>query len=268
MQRKSRKTPEVTIGADPELFAYDAKKGMFVSVHDLLPGTKYAPCQVPRGAVQVDGVAAEFNIKPATTEAVFLKSLESVRNTMTNIIRAKNPDIVLLAQPTATFNPEYWKTLPPETLALGCEPDYSAYTKTANPKPATDKPFRTGSGHVHIGFEGCDQNDPNYVDTVCDLVKELDFVLYRQSLKWDKDETRMELYGQPGAFRFKPYGLEYRTLSNKWLARKETAAFVFRATKAVTKMFLAGQRFVEDFKNSDKVYEDFLSHRKIPVYQE
>lgn len=265
--KTSRKTPAVTIGTDPELFAYDAKKGMFVSVHDLLPGTKYSPCKVPRGAVQVDGVAAEFNILPAQTEAVFLRSLDSVKNTMSKIIQQKNPDIVLLAQPTAHFNPEYWSTLPPSALALGCEPDYNAYTRKANPKPETTKPFRTGSGHVHIGIEGIDQNADDYVDFVCDLVKELDFVLYRQSLKWDMDEERMELYGQPGAFRFKPYGLEYRVLSNKWLARKETASFVFRAAKATTKLFLAGQRLAADFKESDKTYENFLSHRKVPIYE-
>lgn len=261
------KIPVVTIGCDPELFAYDAKKGMFISVHDLLPGTKHSPCTVPRGAVQVDGVSAEFNINPAKTEAVFLKSIEVVKATLTEIIKSKNPDVILLAQPTAHFNPEYWKTLPASALALGCEPDYNAYTREANPKPETVKPFRTGSGHIHIGIEGCDQNDKNYIDSVCSLVKELDFALYRQSLKWDKDEERMELYGQPGSFRFKPYGLEYRPLSNKWLAKKETTSFVFRAAKAVTSMFLAGQRFAEDFSKSSMNYEDFLTHRKIPVYK-
>lgn len=262
-----KKKRNITIGADPELFAYDEKKGMFVSVHDILPGTKGSPCLVPRGAVQVDGVSAEFNINPASTEAVFLKSLSVVQKVMTSIIKSKNPDIILLAQPTAHFHPEYWGMLPADALALGCEPDYNAYTKQANPKPETDKPFRTGSGHIHIGYDGCDNNAPDYVDNTCDLVKELDFVLYRQSLKWDKDEERMELYGQPGAFRFKPYGLEYRVLSNRWLASEKTSSFVFRAAKAVTSMFLEGQRFAQDFSKSSLTYEEFLINRKLPVYQ-
>jgi len=37
-------------------------------------------------------------------------------------------------------------------------------------------------------------------------------------LKFDKQKNRRAFYGQPGLFRKKPYGIEYRTLSSFWLA--------------------------------------------------
>ena len=262
-----KNSPKITIGADPELFAFDSLSNTPVSVHDLLPGTKHSPCKVPRGAVQVDGVAAEFNIIPATTSAVFLKSIRTVHNTLDQILKSKNSLLVLKAVPTVYFSEEYFASLPTEAKALGCEPDYNAYSGEANPKPETGKPMRTASGHIHIGWDTCDQASPDYIQNCRGLVKELDFVLYRQSLNWDRDEERMELYGKPGAFRFKSYGLEYRVLSNRWLASDETIKFVFAAAKAVTSQFLQGLTSSADYKQSSLTYSNYLKSRNLPVYE-
>ena len=53
----------ITVGADPELFV---KKGRsFQSAYGMIPGTKQKPKKVIKGAVQVDGMALEFNIDRA-----------------------------------------------------------------------------------------------------------------------------------------------------------------------------------------------------------
>jgi hypothetical protein len=57
---------EFKIGADPEFFLRDKATGKFVSAHGLIPGTKRQPMKVDKGAVQVDGMALEFNIDPVT----------------------------------------------------------------------------------------------------------------------------------------------------------------------------------------------------------
>lgn len=259
---------EVTIGCDPELFAFSGE--LPVSVHDLLPGNKYHPCKVPRGAIQVDGVAAEFNIEPTTDKKIFIKNITHVKGIMEKLLKAKNSSLSLRAVPTVHFDAKYFSDLPTETKVLGCEPDYDVYSWKANPKPETDKPMRTGSGHVHIGWsipkmDGSASSDPAYQEIVRNMVKELDFVLYRQSISWDKDEERMELYGRPGCFRFKPYGIEYRTLSNAWLASKELMAFVFDASKVVAERVLNnGKTLYNTFENSGELYERYLKRHNVP----
>ena len=54
---------EAKVGADPEIFLGDADGGL-VSAYGLIKGDKEHPFPVTNGAVQVDGMAAEFNIDP------------------------------------------------------------------------------------------------------------------------------------------------------------------------------------------------------------
>lgn len=210
---------KLSYGCDPELFVYDTVREMFVSAHDLIPGTKEAPHGVRWGAIQVDGVATEFNIIPAYTKNEFLDYIDWVRNELLSHVRNNLPKAELKAHPTVFFDPEYFSSLPFEARLLGCSPDFDAYTGLENEPPSTDKPMRTGSGHVHIGWtEYADPNDPEHFKTCCELVRALDKTVYEASLKWDKDTTRRTLYGKKGSFRPKFYGLEYRPLSNAYLA--------------------------------------------------
>lgn len=253
---------KITVGADPELFAF--RGDVPISVHDLLPGTKWSPCKVPRGAIQVDGVAAEFNIEPAHDKKTFIRNLTHVHRVMEKILKTADPTLRLRAVPTVHFEQSYFDDLPSESKALGCEPDYNAYHMTPNPKPETTKPMRTGSGHIHIGWEGCDKTRPEYVPLVGNIVKELDFTIGRQAVLWDNDTERMDLYGAPGSFRFKPYGLEYRVLSNRWLARKELMAFIFDATVATVKNVLDGKVIAPKYHESEIGYRYYLQKHEIP----
>ena len=62
------------IGADPEVFVTD-KNNQFVSAFNMVPGDKAKPYPVPFGAVQVDGMALEFNIEPASTRQEFIHNI-------------------------------------------------------------------------------------------------------------------------------------------------------------------------------------------------
>jgi len=272
----AKKVNEILIGADPELFAYDPGN-VPVSVHNLLPGTKWNPVEVPRGAIQVDGVAAEFNIKPAANRMDFMRNIKSVRGLLTKVLQSNAPELELRATPCAHFPTDYFDSLPEVVKLLGCEPDYNAYTRKVNEKPVTTKPMRTGAGHIHVGWESEDDllEQPEHFDTCCDLVQELDFTLYHNSKKWDHDEERRELYGAMGAFRPKKYGLEYRVLSNAWLGNPMIQMYVFDTTKAVSSLFFKGVSVIAAYRkkygkssidNKDE-YNSVLSSLHVPVFE-
>lgn len=217
---------EIMIGSDPELFV--KKDGKFVSGHELIPGTKEAPHPVPAGAVQVDGTALEFNTKPAATLRAFHRSSNMVIKALKNMIPN---DFELAAVPVAEYGKEYMKTLPFKAIELGCSPDYNAYTGAENPIPNVDLPFRTGSGHIHIGWTNVENPYDDLHMLECRaLVKMLDLYLGVPSLLIDPDKRRRELYGRAGAFRPKTYGVEYRVLSNFWVLDPKLRKWVWDNT--------------------------------------
>ena len=53
---------------------------------------------------------------------------------------------------------------------------------------------------------------------------------------WDGDHKRRQMYGAAGAFRPKTYGMEYRTLSNKWIFNPKIVDFVYRGVERALKL--------------------------------
>lgn len=235
------------IGTDPEVFLRDSS-GKFVSGHDLIPGTKDKPFFVPDGAIQVDGVALEFNTAPAATADEFSSNIKSVMSSLHEHYSNVRPDCVFAIEPTAFFDKDYFDSLPEEPKILGCTPDFNAYTGNENSPPHTDEPFRTGAGHIHIGWgRGFSISDPDHFELCRNVVKQLDTILYPSSLLWDSDNKRRTLYGKIGAFRCKSYGVEYRPLSNAILKAEFIQKFVFDATvHAVDLLMNKGVVLVED----------------------
>lgn len=219
----------LTVGADPEVFV--RVRDVFVSGHTFPCGTKETPRRVDNGFVQVDGCALEFNVSPSETKAEFVDNTIKVFRDLNNLVRSINPEASLVAQPTVTFGQEYLSSLPKKVTCLGCNPDWNAYTLVENSPPDSDRPFRTGSGHVHIGFtEDANPLATDHLKKCANIAKELDYFLGLPSLMWDTDTERRCLYGRPGAFRPKPYGMEYRVLSNAWLRSKKTMEIVYDQT--------------------------------------
>lgn len=218
---------EILIGADPEIFV--KRDGALISAHGLVEGTKESPKPVSLGAVQVDGMALEFNIDPASNEDQFVHHINTVMAQLGDMV----PDCELEVVPVAHFGRDLIDAQPEEAKELGCEPDYDAYTGRENNPPNAEVPFRTAAGHVHIGFcESADIRDANHKDMCEALVRELDVYLGLASLFFDNDTVRRELYGRAGAYRPKSYGCEYRVLSNQWLADEELMRWVVRSVNA------------------------------------
>lgn len=225
-----------TFGCDPELFVVN-DEGVFVSAEGLLPGTKDEPYKVDGGAIQVDGMAAEFNIDASDNFNDFSDRIDTV---MHQLKKHLPKGYGLRAQSSVEFSPEVWEKSPDKAKELGCTPDFNAWTGGVNPPPvAPDKPrMRCAGGHVHIGWRpDGDETNRDHVRHCRDLVKQLDWYLGGWSVRADTDPARRLLYGKAGACRYKPYGVEYRVLSNFWVVNMTRRKMMWnRLQKAIFAM--------------------------------
>lgn len=224
----------ILIGTDPEFFV--KSNGKHISAHGLVEGDKQNPQVVQGGAVQVDGMALEFNTDPASTREEFSYNIHQV---LVALRRLVPKEFEFDFSPVAHFGAEYIAEQPEKAKELGCEPDFCAYTGKVNETPDANGDFRTAAGHIHIGLERkLSPSEQQKLIILCDLFMGL------SSLSWDSDVKRRELYGKAGCFRVKPYGVEYRTLSNAWLSTPELQEHVFDlATLAASNL----DNFVEIF---------------------
>lgn len=195
----------VTIGADPEVFVLD-DSGEIGSAIGRIGGSKENPIPLDGGgAIQEDNVLAEFNIDPATTAKGFIYNIKSVMNQLEEVV---GPLVIKSSH-------EYLKSVLMEygeqALTFGCDPDVCAWTGKTNQSPNPYTTLRTAGGHLHIGYE--DHNE----DLNISIAKMCDIFLGVPSVLMDNDGLRRKLYGYAGSMRHKPYGVEYRSLSNFWL---------------------------------------------------
>lgn len=237
----------LTIGADPELFLVDVA-GKFISSIGKVGGSKHRPRDIGEGcAVQEDNVAVEYNIAPAKTVDEFLRYNAYALNTIAKEMADKGLFLSITA--SKVFDDDQLQV--PAAQEFGCDPDFNAWTRKENPRPvASNKALRSAGGHIHIGSP---------LDRL-QLVRWCDVILGLPSIFEDKDTQRRELYGKAGAFRGKPYGVEYRTLSNYWLQSEEMMRRIWGRVEEVAmhveeKHILAdneGEEIQRAINNSDK----------------
>lgn len=214
---------QFTLGADPEVFV--KHNGKAVSVFETgLPGNKKEPFKTQSGALQQDGFAAEFNIDPTPANDFnrfnqnIVATLAALRDNLNKGTKVYN----LAIQPVMDFDPDYMAAQPEHVKELGCDPDFNAYTLKKNPMPDGDRAFRSGAGHIHFGW-GADipVDNEDHMEICAGFVRMLDATVGLFMTYIDREPRRRELYGKAGAFRPKPYGVEYRTPSNAWITTRD-----------------------------------------------
>lgn len=216
----------VLIGADPELFV--AHEGKVSSAIGLIGGTKDRPRWVDLGALQEDNVLLEFNVDPAGDSGEFIRNIRSVIGTARDVLSDFKREIVQDLS-SHSFSQDELESFGKPAFVFGCDPDFNAWTRKVNPKPAAADPgLRTAGGHLHIGYDHIQEVNP-VLNT--NIIRMCDYRLGLPSVLMDKDDRRRELYGKGGAMRHKSYGPEYRTLSNFWLNSDELIAWAFQGAK-------------------------------------
>jgi len=208
------------LGADPELFLVNPNTGKFISSIGRIGGSKDFPMPIGEEcAVQEDNVAVEFNIPPCKTADDFVKYINYNLSYLTE--RAKEMGLELYIKPSARFDED--ELAHPAAQEFGCEPDFNAWTGKPNPRPQCNDPnLRSAGGHIHIG---CTKKN------ALSIIKAMDLFVGCPLLEYDQDEQRRLLYGKAGAFRYKPYGVEYRTASNVWISSEKLIRWVWSQTQ-------------------------------------
>ena len=206
------------LGCDPEVFL--KKKNKLISSIGRIGGNKQFPFQVPDlppgFTLQEDNVSLEFGIPPASTK-------EEFRESIFKIMKAGKQLTHLSYSPhsSAEFPPDQLED--PRSEIFGCEPDFNAWTRDVNPPIERFKPtLRSAGGHVHVETNLHKEN----------VIRAMDLYLGVPAMLMDVEgDKRRLLYGKAGAFRPKPYGVEYRTLSNFWIFNPKHIDWIWDETE-------------------------------------
>lgn len=224
-----------TIGTDSEVAIHDGKT--YRSIIGMIKGSKHNPVLTPFGNIQEDNVFAEFAINPVDSEGEFVKLINAAKTHLEGLLNPNGFDIHInscIELPDFELqNPDVWE--------FGCEPDYNAYTGRQNPRPENPGNRRVAGGHIHVGHpEAMRDKNKRW------LIKYMDLYLGLPSVVLDDtEESRMRriFYGKAGSFRPKPYGVEYRTLSNFWIRDEELMRWAYRQTAKAVQAFEAQPQY-------------------------
>lgn len=243
---------QAQIGADPELFVM-RKDGTSLPIFGLVGGTKEEPMPLFPGndklkgfAYQEDGAALEFNVPPTGRYDQFVGNIDAAMEALkTQLLAPKGLRIVNARDISLTR--EHLQH--PLAQSIGCLPDHYAYDeKLPNYRRTPFEAVELGNrryagGHIHVAYNKA-AVPPNI------FAQYMDVFVGLSTVNLDKQEGRRKFYGLPGLYREKPYGIEYRTLSNFWLFQGND--YMYRLSNAVLR--LAGGTYQEDF------VEDTLQH--------
>lgn len=215
---------KITLGADPELFFVNSS-GELIPSENIIEGSKTNPKPITELGhfVLNDNVMAEFNIPPSETFKEFNENIETVKNYLAE--KAAEVDCSLYINPSGEFKLENLLSAS-KFNEFGCEPDLSIYNFTNRIHIDEYSPKRYAGGHIHCGYDKV-----KYPNIETRIVEMMDLLLAVPSVILDSDDSRRMFYGQAGRYRIKPYGLEYRSLSNFWIEHQEYMEFVFNQSK-------------------------------------
>lgn len=209
------------IGADPELFLI-TENGVPYPACGKIGGTKSEPLFFTEQghAVQEDNVAVEFCIPPCETSTELQENI-SICLDHINLIKPK--ETIISRSPSLYFREEDLQS--DQAKLFGCSATFNHWTLRMNRPPKTNTTLRTCGGHIHLGWENPEEKD------CIGVLAALELFLGVPSIIMDTDEDRRKLYGKSGEFRFKPYGVEWRVLSNFWIFSPIHISWVWEGIK-------------------------------------
>jgi hypothetical protein len=206
---------ELLIGMDAEFFL--KREDRFIAAARVIPGLKTDPHKLQYGVCHPDGLSLEVGAPPADTPLGMVKNLFRVLGEVQELYLTPTGTTIAYTEEVRVASVTGAQ---PEDLVFGCGSEFDAYSdsmyKTAD---APNQTCRYSGFHIHLGFT---KDQPSNVFTYKDmsrLVRALDVVFEEAGLSTTRQ--RATQYGGKGAFRVKPYGIEYRMMDCTVITSKE-----------------------------------------------
>ena len=212
-----------SFGSDPEFILID-EKGNLKSAINVIKRSKEKKINLNGNFYFYDNVLAECTVKPSFSKK---EAIDNIRESLLGCANLVHPfKITTIA--SGQYNDKELDHK--DSRKSGCDAEFCAYklkkVSSKKIKKAIKKSnFRTAGGHVHLGTTLGQSHE-----TCIMLVRMLDLFLGIASLTLDPSDdgfARRKLYGAAGRYRQPSYGVEYRTLSNFWLASPELVELVY-----------------------------------------
>ena len=255
----------ITLGGDPEFF-FANKEGTTIGSEKILPKdgissspegnvTYGAENNKNTGKTVIDGVQAELHPRASTCREVLASEIALCFRSLKDTLQAKGVKVVVA--PLVDVSQNEIDSLTPQSQVFGCEPSRNIYQNAEESSIKVDaKKYlkRSAGGHVHLGnyyanvlneaARNLTPGDREYggrfaIATRTEkvlkqmpetLIPILDIIVGNTCVLLDQNEGNIERranYGRVGEFRVKPYGMEYRTLSNFWLKSYPLMSLVY-----------------------------------------
>lgn len=198
---------DLLIGMDAEFFI--ERDGQVIAAARVIPGLKTAPHQLENGVCHPDGISLEVGAPPSDTPEGMITNLFKVLAEVQEKYLTPNGCVI---GNKSEVQHALCVGVEKEDLAFGCGAEFDAYATNGMIKRVqdTNRHLRFSGFHIHLGFtQGLESNYFTYLDTRR-LVKVLDAAFLQVNL--NTSDRRATQYGGRGAFRIKPYGIEYRMM--------------------------------------------------------
>ena len=241
------------MGCDPEFFFVNGK-GQVVGSEKVLPkkGLKwkdddfgysdsgYEDTQKP--IFIIDGVQAELNPEPNTCRALLGNDIHSCFLQLRKHLKAEGKTLSINFDPLVKITQIELDSLSESSRVFGCDPSSNVYQTRAqarirvNPKKYLK---RSAGGHIHLGADAYQRPLRRTLKNVKVMVPLLDLVVANTCVLIDRhpgNKERRANYGRCGEYRVKPYGLEYRALSNFWLKSYQLMSLVMGLCRFTVEM--------------------------------
>lgn len=246
-------------GGDPELFF--GKGGKMVSSTDFLPEGERKKTRESCSEIFSDGYQAEVNFPPTTCRECIILSISEALHAATDI------GAELILGPVAKLSRKWLaEEAHASVLVSGCKPDFCAYNHGEPNDPVNDfdkLPYRFAGGHImadirhgHMSVKCKTADDVIAFIKLCDRVVGIPSVIRANS---DDERLRRKYYGKPGCFRWKPgHHIEYRCMSNWWLASPALAWIVYGWLESACKLHVSGLTKIINDAISDEDVHDIM----------